>query len=295
MPYNVPQNIDPDKIFLVNFSELEGRLDPEQYHKERIDAINRIKETKRYFPLSVIASLDKTITTEINPSVVYVGLENIESEYGNYIKTSEKQSISSAAVFHKTDVLFPKLRPYLNKVFYASFDGICSTEFCVLRTSSLVLPEYLAIFLRSSLVVNQTKHLMTGNTLPRLQTEDVKNLLVPIPSLHIQQQIVDVYNAALSLRKKKLSVSKAKLASIDQYLLDELGITLPQKDNSLEKRIFTVNFSKVSGRRLDPKCYSTESQLINDAISKGTYECRMLKEFLVHSITSVRNNYTTCL
>mgnify|MGYP003430422479 CR=1 FL=1 len=38
MPYTVPQNIDPNKIFLVNFSELEGRLDPEQCHKERIDA-----------------------------------------------------------------------------------------------------------------------------------------------------------------------------------------------------------------------------------------------------------------
>jgi type I restriction enzyme S subunit len=249
MPYTVPQNIDPNKIFLVNFSELEGRLDPEQCHKERIDAINRIKGTKKYYPLSVIASFDKTITTEINTSVVYVGLENIESGYGNYIETSEKQSISSAAIFHKTDVLFPKLRPYLNKVFYASFDGICSTEFYVLKASSLVLPEYLAIFLRSSLVVNQTKHLMTGNTLPRLQTEDVKKLLVPVPPLHIQQQIVNVYNAALSQRKKKLSESKAKLASIDQYLLGELGITLPEDSH---EKTFIVNYKDVDGGRLDP-------------------------------------------
>jgi restriction endonuclease S subunit len=299
MPYTVPQNIDPNKIFLVNFSELEGRLDPEQCHKERIDAINRIKGTKKYYPLSVIASFDKTITTEINTSVVYVGLENIESEYGNYIETSEKQSISSAAIFHKTDVLFPKLRPYLNKVFYASFDGICSTEFYVLKASSLVLPEYLAIFLRSSLVVNQTKHLMTGNTLPRLQTEDVKKLLVPVPPLHIQQQIVNVYNAALSQRKKKLNESKSKLASIDQYLLGELGITLPSKTAYYEDfvcseptavyhkvneyeldqnnllvqngQIFTTMFSEVCGGRIDPLANNPTLKAIRKRLSGSSF------------------------
>lgn len=303
MPYCVPQHIDPNKIFLVNFSELEGRLDPEQCHKERIDAINRIKGTKKYYPLSVIASFDKTITTEINTSVVYVGLENIESEYGNYIETSEKQSISSAAIFHKTDVLFPKLRPYLNKVFYASFDGICSTEFYVLKASSLVLPEYLAIFLRSSLVVNQTKHLMTGNTLPRLQTEDVKKLLVPVPPLHIQQQIVNVYNAALSQRKKKLSESKAKLASIDQYLLGELGITLPEDSH---EKTFIVNYKDVDGGRLDPKSYCNNVKNLKLAIADSSFEKQPLNTFIVNESSGDWGediehkdldfaNYTKCL
>ncbi|MBO7438542.1 MAG: N-6 DNA methylase [Bacteroidales bacterium] len=266
--------LNNDKFFLINRNELEGRWDPEQCHSERIDALNKIKGTEKYLPLSEIASFDKTITTEINASVVYIGLENIESDNGTYIKTSEKESISSAAVFQKGDVLFPKLRPYLNKVFYATFDGICSTEFYVLKATSYVLPEFLAIFLRSSLVVNQTKHLMTGNTLPRLQTEDVKKLLVPIPSLSVQQQIVDKYNAALRLRRVKLALSKQKLASIDTYLLSELGISLPKDE---VKKMFLVDYKEVVGKRLDPYFHKPYFSSAFENL-KGKYDLFSIKQ-----------------
>ncbi len=256
MNYQVPQNIDPNKIFLVNRSEIEGRLDPEQFHKERILAIERIKGTGNYMPLSSIASFTKTITTHIEQGQKYVGLENIISEYGDYFETKEKQSISSAAIFKKGNILFPKLRPYLNKVFYASFDGICSTEFYVLE-SRIVDAEYLSIYLRSSMVVNQTKHLVTGNTLPRLQTEDVKRLLVPVPSTVIQKKIIDCYNSAYDKKGQKDQQADNLLQSIDNYMLCKLGIKLPHMESqTLQDRMFIVNKS-VLEERLDPY-YSQE-------------------------------------
>lgn len=53
-----------------------------------------------------------------------------------------------------------------------------------------MLPDYLATMLRSSLILAQTKHMMTGNTHPRLTNEDVVNLVVPIPEREIQERLV---------------------------------------------------------------------------------------------------------
>jgi hypothetical protein len=68
------------------------------------------------------------------------------------------------------DVLFARLRPYLNKVWRAGPDGVCSTEFHVIRIKEDapdLLSDYPAAVLRSSVVVAQTEHMMTGNTYRR--------------------------------------------------------------------------------------------------------------------------------
>ena len=259
--YKVPHSIERDKIFLVNRSEIEGRLDPEPYHSERINALNLIKNSGHYLPLSSIASFSKELTSDIKPGDKYVGLENILSDLGVYVETTEKHSVSSAAIFKKGDILFPKLRPYLNKVFYASFDGLCSTEFHVLRTNR-INAQYLSIFLRSSLVVNQTKHLMTGNTLPRLQTEDVKGLLIPIPSKDIQERIINNYSCAYLRMQKKDYDAKVLIDSIDSFLLKTLDISLPKVCNTLNERIFILRRHNLEGR-FDPTIYKNGVKLIS--------------------------------
>ena len=93
-------------------------------------------------------------------------------------------------------MLFARLHPYLNKVYRAETDGCCSPEFHVLRTrdAGTLIPDYLAVALRSRLVVAQTIHMMTGNTHPRLTNDDVVNLKIPIPPLKVQQAVVDEVN-----------------------------------------------------------------------------------------------------
>ncbi|MNT55015.1 hypothetical protein D3C72_1922190 [compost metagenome] len=116
----------------------------------------------------------------------------MEPNTGQLIDSSQaKLSVSSATKFSEGDILFAKLRPYLNKVHLAKFNGVCSTEFHVLRCNDRVLAEYLRAFLSSELVVRQTSHLMTGNTLPRLQTEEIRSLLVPVPDIPTQEHLVE--------------------------------------------------------------------------------------------------------
>lgn len=170
-------------------SIIGGRFDPPQFHPERTETIDKIKKGNWCKLRSVIHNV-KTTTSSISKNDTYVGLENINGDTGEYVITNEKESVSSAALFKKGNILFPKLRPYLNKVHRAQFDGCCSTEFHVFEAHD-IHPDFLTIVLRSNLVLAQTKHLMTGNTLPRLQTTDIENLIIPYPDMNVQEMIVD--------------------------------------------------------------------------------------------------------
>lgn len=170
-------------------SLIGGRFDPQQFHSERMKMIEQIKMGK-WCRLKDVVNNVKMMILSISSGEIYVGLENIESETGEYISSSEKTSISSAAQFKEGYILFSKLRPYLNKVYRAQFDGCCSTEFHVFEAHD-INPDFLTIVLRSNIVLAQTKHLMTGNTLPRLQTIDIGNLIIPYPNMKLQEEIVD--------------------------------------------------------------------------------------------------------
>lgn len=179
-----------NRIFKAQRRDLAGwRFDPHALHPER-EAMQEALKHHPVRPLKRAAKFHKILITDLPVGAVYVGLENIESATGRYLPSMEKETISSAFFFRRGQVLFPKLRPYLNKVFLAPFDGYCSTEFHVLDGQS-VNSEFLALFLRSQVVIRQTKHLMSGNTLPRLQTEDIEGILIPDIDEEMQKNIAE--------------------------------------------------------------------------------------------------------
>ena len=227
---------------------LGDRLDAQQFHPERLSMIRRLK-TITCCKLKEVAKNVKTVTTCLSNEDVYIGLENVTCGTGEYIP-GIKESISTAAVFKKGDILFSKLRPYLNKVYLAEFSGKSSTEFYILEATN-ILPEYLAIILRSDIIIAQTKHLVTGNTLPRLQTSDIENLLIPYPSSTFQQKIVDLYTAAQNAKLQKDKEAKELLESIDDIVTQHLGIKLPERSDFSETKYFTP-ISKLIGQRYDP-------------------------------------------
>ena len=218
--------VEEKRCFLVSAGEIEGRIDPSAYRllKTRtVDAIN--SSMYESTPLKNAVMFRKEVVTE-PLELPYVGLENIESNTGFYVpSTEEKESFNSAFKFYSGDVLFPKLRPYLNKVHLATFNGVCSTEFHVL--SGNVLDNlFLFAFLRSKLVVNQTTCLMTGNTHPRLQTNDVHMLPIPLPPIEIQNRIAQEVEHRLAkveeLRQAVNAIVNEAKKEAEQVMLDGL-------------------------------------------------------------------------
>lgn len=269
------KDITKAEIFTIKSNEIVGRFDPQAYSFE----IKKAKEKTESisFPLQKlkeVAIFRKEIVEKSDE--VYIGLKNIESKTGIYIKNNEKEIFSTASKFYKNDVIFPKLRPYLNKVHYAIFDGICSTEFYVLN-SKKVNNKFLFIFLNSDIILNQTKNLMTGNTLPRLQTKDVENLKIPIPPLEIQEKIIDLMDKAYKLKKGNEEKAKNLITSIDNFVLEKLEIKIPELKDEMT---FTISSKKIENNRIDSEFHQEKYRQIEKAMENGKYELKKVEELI---------------
>lgn len=208
------------RMFIVSGSELiESRLDAIAYQNLRREFLQYV-EHSRYscMPLAALVGVNRQQTNKLDGQQ-YIGLENINGTTGDFMPTQDKESCSSAVVFKAGDILFSKLRPYLNKVWLAIFDGIASTEFYPLHAKTEDA-AYLTAYLRTKAVANVMTLLMTGNTLPRVQLEDILSLPVPVPPRFIQQRIVEKVMALREEAKRLNSTATQSLANVKTRIED---------------------------------------------------------------------------
>ena len=207
-----PDTSLPSRIFTVPASEVHnGRLDPIAYQSMRRQFYKNVRAgTYEVLRLNEIVDVDRRQTDSLD-GLRYVGLENVNGEDGSCCPTNDKESISTAVLFQKGEILFPKLRPYLNKVWLSDFVGAASTEFFPLIPTG-VSAEYLIVYLRLAQVARVMTLLMTGNTLPRVQLEDVLSLPVPIPPRPIQDRIA---SKASSIRAEARKLKADATAALE--------------------------------------------------------------------------------
>jgi len=120
-------------------------------------------------------------------------LEDVEKDTGRVLqwKTfAERRSQSDKNVFRNGDVLYGKLRPYLNKVVVADRDGVCTTEILPVRPLAGISSQYLKIALQSPYFVAYVNSKSYGMKMPRLGTEDGRSAAIPLPPLAEQHRIV---------------------------------------------------------------------------------------------------------
>ena len=119
-------------------------------------------------------------------------LEDIEKDSGCLIQRRKKSDRNINGVrhsFQKGDVLYSKLRTYLNKVLVADQDGYCTTEIIPITCVQGIVPEYLCHVLRSKYYVDYTSSLGYGVKMPRLGTADALRLMIPVPPYEEQERI----------------------------------------------------------------------------------------------------------
>ena len=92
--------------------------------------------------------------------------------------------------FHSGQVLYSKLRPYLNKVVLTEEDGYCTSEILPLDFAAPILPSYARYYLMSPPFLAYADRCSYGVKMPRLSTEDGKKSVITVPPLFEQQRIV---------------------------------------------------------------------------------------------------------
>lgn len=219
------ENTLANRTFRVSAHELRGwRFDPHALHPDVEVCRQAIESFGRFAHLRAVASFSRDQVAGRQEPLPYVGLEHVQGGTGLLLDADYEDDFGTALIFKPGQVLFPKLRPYLNKVHLADTRGYCSTEFHVLEAKA-VTADFLALLLRSEITVRQTKHLMTGNTLPRLQTRDIEQLPIPLPDEAVQNRIVAFASNAQADAAKLKQLAAAELENakreIEAILLGE--------------------------------------------------------------------------
>jgi type I restriction enzyme S subunit len=112
---------------------------------------------------------------------------------------SDRKPQSTKSKFQANDILYGKLRPYLNKVFVADRAGYSSTEIVALRPIFPLSSEYCKLALRRPDFVEYVTRLGQGTKMPRLRTEDAVIAPFPLPPLAEQHRIVAKVDELMAL------------------------------------------------------------------------------------------------
>ena len=150
-------------------------------------------------------------TVSISDSAWILDLEDIEKDSGvvlRKVRKSERNAASTKHFFHRGQVLYSKLRPYLNKVVLSDEDGYCTSEILPLEFERNVLPQYARYYLMSPVFLEYANKCSYGVKMPRLGTVDGKKSIISIPPIEEQKRIVLAIEQAFT-----------QLAAITQNLL----------------------------------------------------------------------------
>ncbi|EMB26118.1 hypothetical protein HMPREF9724_00648 [Treponema denticola SP37] len=131
--------------------------------------------------------------SELKPDDWILDLEDIEKDSGKIItfhSFAERRSESTKHIFRKGDLLYSKLRPYLNKVVIAPKDGFCTSEILPLNFNGVLLNEFAQRLLMSFFFLSTVNMLVYGVKMPRLGRDDAKKIFIPIPPISEQKRIV---------------------------------------------------------------------------------------------------------
>ncbi|WP_049806696.1 restriction endonuclease subunit S [Bradyrhizobium genomosp. III] len=136
-------------------------------------------------------------------SSIFVGLEHIERDTGvriGAVRIDLSELTGRRARFYAGDIVYGYLRPYLNKVWIAEFDGICSVDQYVFIVRPEVDREYIARFLRSDQFLKTAPIDSTPGQLPRIRSGEIAATPIALPTLAEQRRIAAILEEADDLR-----------------------------------------------------------------------------------------------
>ena len=227
----------------------------------------------------------------INDDAWVLELEDIEKDTGKLLSVKTKRERVAHGTrhsFQSGQVLYSKLRTYLNKVLLAEHDGFCSTEIMPITFYGGISSEYMVIVLSSPYFLNYTDSCGYGVKMPRLGTNDATKAAIPVPPLEEQRIIVQQVKQWLcsiediSRIEEDLCVviNKARIRILDLAIRGKLVPQDPSEEPAIEylKRV-KPNFESSHNLHYDVTPVNgwvlVEFKEVFDSISSKPYQIAM--------------------
>lgn len=276
MAYQIPQHIDNNKIFIVNRSEIEGRLEPEFYRPSLASLEKHIRglatHKLRDYALYMAGGATPK-KTEVNKfyadsetGIPFLRVQNLQIN-GElslndcvYINEETHNGLLERSQVAEGDLLVKITgvgRMAVASVAPKGFVGNTNQHMVVIKTGDAALSKYLARYLNLDIVEKVASRHSTGGTRPALDYPSLKNIPV------IEGIDFSKIDEAIYSKKQKENESQQLIDSIDSYLLEELDVVLPEIKTDLKSRQFIINRSSLEGR-LDPSVYKDGIKLVSE-------------------------------
>lgn len=260
--YRLLDHIDKNKIFIVQRSEIDGRLDPKMaLYNQKVQHSrfpkSRVKDLLVYKPQYGAGEASITRRTEQEPR--YIRITDIDENglISHSTLGATAQNVEDKYILKEDDILIARSGATVGKAYihrktpYECFFAGYLIRFIV--DSEKILPDYFFAYTQLEPYKDWVKAIQRPSGQPNINAEEYQSLEIPLPTKIQQCKIVDIINAAYAQKLQKETEAQQLLDSIDAYLLDELGITLPEVKTELSSRIFLSSYRELMEGRLDPE------------------------------------------
>lgn len=285
MMYQVPEHIDRNKIFIVRRSEIEGRLDPKMvlYNRKVRHTLYpkvKLKDILVCKPQYGASEPGVTRTNTLEPR--YIRITDIDN-YGlicNEEMGATAANIEDKYILFENDILIARSGATVGKSYihkkkpYSCFFAGYLIRFTIDKNKAL--PEYIFTYTQLNTYKEWINAVQRPSGQPNINSEEYQSLEIPLPNIIVQQEIVNIINSAYNQKLQKESEAQQLLESIDTYILNELGITLPKIKTDLKSRMFLVNRSELE-TRFDPYYSQGYFKEAFSALYRGNYPIYSIK------------------
>lgn len=289
--YAISPTLNKSRVFILQKSEMEKRLDPFYYVPELVELEKKVlakkpKKLRDYVKGIASGATPKTTESEKyyaekENGIPFLRVQNLsptsilEFDDSKYINEETHNGMLKRSQVSAGDLLVKITgvgRMAVASVAPEGFEGNINQHICVIKTGSKEISETLAAFLNSDIGERLASRRSTGGTRPALDYP----ALLSIPILN-DKRILEVTKKVVEQKKQNEAEAEKLLSSIDDYLLKELEINLPaMPENTLRNRMFATQISVVTGNRLDP--FFNQKYFDNLKHPKSKYPVKRVKE-----------------
>ena len=156
--------------------------------------------------------------------------------------------------------------------------GNITSHLVSIRPTQNIESRFLSDFLTSRLGNQQIYRWGNKSTRPELNTDEVKKILILVPPIAKQTELVAAMDEARSQRKQKLTEAEALLSSLDQFILDTLNFRLPPPDN---RKVYATTLSRMIGERIDSYSNKPYFQKLFNAIQNSQHNISTLSNLSI--------------